>query len=389
MIAMLFATVAFSIDAMLPALPEIAATLTPEAPNRAQLIVTVFMLGMGVGTLLVGPLSDTVGRKPVILGGAALYMTGAALAWAAPTIETMLVARLIQGTGAAAPRVVGIAIVRDLYAGRPMARIMSFVMMVFTLVPAAAPLLGSLIIAAAGWRAVFAAFLLFSFAAASWLALRQPETLPPEARRSFRLRPLARAAVEVVSNRDVMVATAAQTLVFATLVVTISTIQPVFDRSFGRADTFPLWFGGIALLSASGSLLNAALVERLGMRRIAATALGAQVAIATGVVLAFWSGIDGAPAFALYLLWALSLFLLAALTVGNLNALAMEPVGHVAGMASSVIGAVASVGAVLIATPIGLAFDGTPLPLAVGVAAVAAAAWALTRLLRDAEPARA
>lgn len=384
MIAMLFATIAFSIDAMLPALPEIAGALTPEAPNRAQLIVTAFVLGMGAGTFVTGPLSDAFGRKPVILGGAALYVLGAALAWAAPSLEALLAGRLIQGLGAAAPRVVAIAIVRDLYAGRGMAKIMSFVMTVFTLVPAAAPLLGSLIMAAVGWRGIFGAFALFSVATAAWLTVRQPETLPPSARRPLRLGRLASAAREVFSHRVVVVTTAAQSLAFGALFAVISTIQPVFDQTFGRAASFPLWFAAIALVSASASLLNAALVERLGMRRIARASLGAQAAASGAAALLLGTGaLSGEAAFAAYVLWCGSVFFTAGLVMGNLNALAMEPMGHIAGMAASVIGAVSTVAAVLIAAPMGLAFDGTPLPIVLGVAAAAALAALLVARLRE------
>ena len=155
MIAAAMALTAFSIDSMLPALPEIAQALTPDGPNRAQLVLTSFVLGMGIGTIFTGPLSDSFGRKPVILGGALLYVIGATLAGQAESLETMLASRIIQGLGVAGPRVVAIAIVRDLYQGRPMASIMSYAMMIFTLVPAVAPLLGSYIIVSFGWRAVF------------------------------------------------------------------------------------------------------------------------------------------------------------------------------------------------------------------------------------------
>jgi len=114
MMAMMVATVAFSIDSMLPALPVMAQDLTPEAPNRAQLVLSAFFVGMGVGTLFTGPLSDAFGRKTIINLGAALYILGAVLAWAAPTIELMVAARIMQGIGAAGPRIVSIAIIRDL-----------------------------------------------------------------------------------------------------------------------------------------------------------------------------------------------------------------------------------------------------------------------------------
>ena len=390
MIAMLFATIAFSIDAMLPALPEIAAALSPDAPNRAQLVVTAFVLGMGLGTFASGPLSDAWGRKPVIVGAAALYVAGAALAWQAQSLEALLIGRVVQGLGAAGPRVVAIAIVRDLYSGRAMAKIMSFVMAVFIVFPAVAPLIGAGIIAVSGWRAIFAAFVVFSLVSVTWLTLRQPETLPPERRRPLSPRVLAATVAEILSHRTVVVATIAQALAFAMLFSMISTVQPVFDRSFGRADSFPFWFAAIAVVASSGSIVNAALVERLGMRRIATAVLGLQAVVALGVAAAFqWGGLGVGAEFALYVGWTASLFVLVGLTMGNLNALAMEPVGHVAGLAASVVGALGTVGAVAIAAPVGLAFDGTPAPVALGVGTCAVAAWGLLLLLKDVEPARA
>ena len=368
--AVLAGTVAFSIDAMLPALPEIAAALAPADPNRAQLVLTSFVLGMGVGTFFAGPLSDAFGRRPVIFAFAGLFVLGAALSWAAPSLELLLAGRLIQGLGAAGPRVVTLALVRDLYQGRAMAKIMSFVMMVFTLLPAIAPTIGAVIIALFGWRAVFGAFVLFSLVSVGWLALRQPETLPRAARRPLSARRIGGAVREVFSHRNVVLSIAVQTLIFGAFFGVLSSVQPVFDQTFGRAESFPLWFGAIAVVSGSGALANALLVERLGMRAILRAALAVQALAASAIALVVWTGaLAGAPYFAAYLLWTVSVFTAMGLTMGNLNAIAMEPLGHIAGLAASVIGAVSTVLAMLIAIPVGLAFDGTPLPAALSVAA--------------------
>jgi len=386
LMAMLFSTIAFSIDAMLPALPEIAAELSPDAPNRAQLIITSFVFGMGVGTLVTGPLSDAVGRKPVILGGAALYCIGAALAWAAQSLELVLAARVIQGLGAAGPRVVALAIIRDLYAGRGMARLMSFMMLIFTLVPALAPTLGAGIIWLTGWRGIFAAFLIFSVIGATWLALRQAETLPPQRRRPFRPRALAAGVREILTTRVVSLTIAAQSLCLGILFATLSSVQQVFDITYDRGDSFHLWFGGIAVVAGSGSLINASIVERLGMRVIVTAMLAGQIAFSSLVALLFWTGaVSGDAAFALYVVWTTGVFFQAGLTLGNLNALAMEPMGHLAGLTASVAGSIATVLAVAFAAPIGLAFDGTPRPLILGTLLLAIGAFALMQVLRRAE----
>ncbi|WP_319823765.1 multidrug effflux MFS transporter [Thalassovita sp.] len=385
LMAMLFATIAFSIDSMLPALPEIAQELSPDDLNRAQLIITSFVLGMGIGTFFTGPLSDAFGRKPVILGGAALYVLAAGWAFVAQGLEPLLVARFLQGIGAAGPRVVGLAIVRDQYAGREMARIMSFVMMVFTLVPAVAPLMGSVIIVFSGWRGVFLAFVLFAMGSALWLALRQPETLPPADRRPLRISVIRAAIAEMAAHPSVRLSILAQTFCFALLFMTITMIQQVFDLTFGRADSFPLWFAGMALVAGSASFLNASLVMKFGMRKLATTALGTQVFLSSLMALTWITGVLGDATFYAFVLWMTSVFFQTGLTIGNLNAITMEPMGHIAGMAASVSGAFSTVVAATLAVPVGQSFDGTPLPMALGVGAASLSGFLVLLHLRRIE----
>ncbi len=384
LMAMLFSTIAFSIDAMLPALPQIAADVSPDAPNRAQLVLTSFVLGMGLGTFFTGPLSDAFGRRPVLLAGTALYMLSALLGALAQSLELLLAARLLQGIGAAGPRVVSLAIIRDLYAGRGMARLMSFVMLIFTLVPVLAPALGAVIIRFAGWRGVFIAFVLFALVSGLWFALRQPETLPPARRRPLRWAPLIDALKDVLTHPTVRIAIMIQALVFASLFAMLSSSQPIFDITFGQGENFPYWFGGIALVTASANILNARLVMRLGMRRMVHGALMMQI-LASGamILLLATHALSGPAALGAYVLWQTSVFFMVGLTLGNMNAIAMEPMGHVAGMAASVIGALSTVAAVLIAAPLGLAFDGTPLPLAIGIFACVGLALLLMQKIRE------
>ncbi len=387
LIAMMFATVAFSIDAMLPALPEIAAEITPTAPNRAQLIITSFILGMGLGTMFTGPLSDAFGRKPVVVAGSVLYVVGTALAWRAQSIEFMFAARVLQGLGAAGPRVVALAIIRDLYSGRQMARLMSFIMLVFTLVPAIAPTLGAAFIWVAGWRSIFLAFIAFSMISLIWFVRRQPETLPPERRRPFRVRTLLSGAREVITHRVVLLSLITQTLVFGGLFATLSSTQQIFDQTFGKADTFPMWFAVIAVSASPASVINARLVERLGMRFMITAVLFAQIALSALVILTVWSGVLPLGAlFWVYLVWTIGVFFQVGLTGGNLNALAMEPMGHLAGLTASVTGSLGTIGAAMLAIPLGLAFDGTPLPLMVGTFCLSGLALATMLYLRSTEP---
>ena len=382
LIAMLFATIAFSIDSMLPALPQIARELTPDNVNAAQLIITSFVLGMGVGTFFAGPISDAFGRKPVIIGGAVIYALGAAAAWAAPSLEILLIARVVQGLGVAGPRIVTVAMVRDLHSGREMARIMSFAMMVFMLVPAIAPAIGALIINAFGWRSLFIAFVIFATIGCLWLGLRQPETLPPVQRRPLAVGPLLAAMREVVSHRVIVVSTMVQTLIYGMLFGTLSSTQQVFDQTFGRGASFPFWFAVIAIFAGTANFVNARLVVRLGMRYLITVALGGQVVLsvvfAAMTALGLWPEILYFPA---YVFWTTSVFFLTGLTIGNLNALALEPVGHIAGMAASLTSAIATVLAVMLAVPLGLAFDGTPVPLMIGVSVLAAGGFVLMRLI--------
>lgn len=366
--AMLVATVAISIDGLLPALSIITEELTPLRPNNAQIILSSFVAGMAIGTLIVGPLSDSYGRKPIIYGGAFIYILTSVVCVVSQSLELIMVARFLQGVGASAPRVVAQALVRDFYKGREMARISSFIMIVFALVPAVAPLLGSFVMFAFDWRAIFFMFIAFVAISTTWMGLRINETVSKENRVKFNLRNLVSAFREILSNP--LILTAVITLVFAysILFVGIFLIQPVFERVFGRPETFPYWFAAIALLAASSSYVNARLVRRLGMRMLTNIAFRTQVGLSTTILLVFGLGyFDGEFGFFCFLFWMFSIFFQAGLTMGNLTALAMEPVGHIAGTAASLISAIATIGSVFLAAVVGQFFDGTPIAMIVGI----------------------
>ena len=318
----------------------------------------------------------------MIIFGAVLYSLGALLAYLAPTLETVLAARMIQGLGAAAPRIAAIALVRDLYKGRDMARIVSFTMMIFTLVPAIAPFMGQGIIAIGGWRSIFLAFVVFALVACLWLGLRQPETLPPEARRKMSVASLWSAAREVLSHRVIQISIAVQTLVFSALFATLSTTQPIFDQTFGQGDNFPIWFAVIALCGGTSSFLNSRLVGRLGMRRMVTGALALQVGFTAVMLSALLAGVwPPAMAFGAHLVWTIGVFYMVGPTIGNLNALALEPVGHIAGMAASITAAIATIASVLLAAPVGLMFDGTAVPLMTAILVFSTLGFVLMRMI--------
>jgi len=372
LMGMIFATVAFSIDAMLPALPEIAGALTPDNPNFAQLVLTSFVLGLGIGTLFTGPLSDTFGRKPVVFFGAVLYIFGALLAWSSSSLEWILAARVIQGLGAAGPRVVAMAIIRDLYSGRQMAQIISFAMLIFTIFPAVAPMIGAAIIWGFGWRAIFLAFLIFSLVSVGWLMLRQPETLPRQNRRALNPGALLAALKETLSLRQLQLSVLVQTLVFGALFGMISSIQPIIGETYGRGESFHYWFALIALIVAPAAPINGKLVVRYGMRPLVRRALLVQLCGSGLAIGLFALAPLGETEFWVFFLWATTVFALASFTIGNLNALALEPLGHVAGMAASVMGSLSTVGGAVIGAVIGQFYDGTPMPLIIATVALAA-----------------
>ena len=367
--AMLVATVAISIDGMLPALSIIADELTPLRPNNAQMILSFFVAGMAAGTLIVGPLSDSFGRKPTIYYGASLYIFTSAVCVLSPSLEVILISRFLQGVGASAPRVVAQALVRDFYKGREMARISSFIMIIFALVPALAPLLGSFVMLAFNWRFIFLMFIAFVAVSTMWMTFRIDESVTKEKRIEFNLKQVGLAFKEVLSNQ--MILTSIITLVFAygILFIGIFLIQPVFEQVFDRASTFPYWFATIALLAASSSYVNAQLVRKLGMRMLTSIAFRAQVCFSALVFFVYWLGyFEGQFGFFCFLFWMFSIFFQAGLTMGNLTALAMEPVGHIAGTAASLVSAIATIGSVLLAAIVGQFFDGTPAAMIAGVA---------------------
>lgn len=368
LLAALFSMVAFSIDSIMPALPEIAAHMVPDNVNRAQLVITTFVIGTGIGQLFFGPLADAYGRRVSMAAGFALYMFAAAAAFNAQSIEALLFWRFVQGLGAAGPRTNAMALTRDLYEGRTMARVNSMAFTFFVLVPAVAPMIGQWVILSFGWRHMFTTYIVLALSILMWFLIRQPETHPVAKRRPMRLKPVVQAFGIVLSSRITLLYMSVITLAFAQLMAYLSSAQQIFVDVLGAGTRFPFYFAMVTILSAVSGALNSALVMRFGMRRLALIGFACQTILAT-LTLAYWANFNpqGSVALWLFVGWSTTLFFLNGLSFGNLNALAIQPLGHVAGTAAAVIGALPTMLSVLIAAPVGLAFNGSPLPLLIGV----------------------
>src|SRR5258707_14195929 len=193
-----------AMDMMLPALPNIGAAFNIPNANHLQLVLSTFLIGFGAGQFVMGPLSDRFGRRPVLLGGMAVYAVASVLAVAAPSFETLLLARALQGFGTSATRVIATSIVRDCYAGRRMASVMSLTMMIFIAVPVLAPSLGQLVMLGVQWRGIFVVLMLYGVLVLIWSALRMPETLPLAERKSMAISDVFGAFRQTVTNRQTL-----------------------------------------------------------------------------------------------------------------------------------------------------------------------------------------
>ena len=387
LIALLMSLVALAIDAMLPALPAIGRDLGAPRPNDVQYVITSLFLGLGIGQMIFGPLSDRIGRKPAIHAGLVLFMIGCVVSFFASTFEAMIAGRVLQGIGVAGPRIVTVALVRDQYEGRLMARLMSFALAVFILVPTVAPALGQGIQWLGGWRAIFGTFFAAGAVAFAWFALRQPETLSPAHRRPFSPRAIARAAVEVLRIRAALGYTLATGFVFAPFVAYLSSAQQIFQEAYRTGALFPLYFGVLALAIGGASLVNGRLVVRHGMRRLSKAAM---VSIAS-ISLVAWAGafaFDGLPPLWLFMAYLLAVFLCIGLVFGNLNALAMEPLGHIAGVGAAVVASLSTFISVPLGALVGQSFDGTVYAQVGSFAVFGAGTYAAMRWAEGGESAR-
>ncbi|WP_082501265.1 multidrug effflux MFS transporter [Methylobacterium sp. Leaf88] len=376
----MMAVTAISIDNLLPAFPAIQARFGVVDPNSLQLLIYVYMIGFGTAQIVYGPLSDTYGRRSVLLAGLAIYVVGTGLAMVAPSFGWLLAARIIQGIGAASGRVLSTAIVRDRFAGREMASVMSLIMMVFLIVPMIAPAIGGAMLLFGSWVYVFVSMLVLAGILVIWFAWRMPETLHPEYRRPFSLAAVAQAVAITFRNRVAVGYATALGLLTGCIMGYVGSAQQVFDTGlYHLGGLFPLAFGLVAGAMGAATLVNARLVRRLGMRPLSHAGLSLFVVVAVGQVVAGLA-YHGHPPLGLFLAILAANQFLISFAMPNFNALALQPLGEIAGTASSFLGFYTTILGAFCGFLIGHAFDGSVLPIGIGYAllgglALAVVAW--------------
>ena len=368
-VALLMSLTALSIDTMLPALGIIGTDLNVSHPNDIQLVISTVFLGIALGMVFYGPLSDSYGRKKVLYLGLSIFILGCLLSLSATSLPVMLLGRFLQGLGVASPRVVNVALVRDKFSGRSMAQVMSFSMTLFIFVPAVAPLLGQGILLFFPWQAIFLFFIAFTLFIFAWFALRMEETLCVEKRRAFHLSVILSGAKETLTHPAVFGYTVILSAILGSFIGFLSSVQQVMQVIYDVGEHFPFYFAAMALSLGCASFLNGTLVLRYGTKTLALRAMVMKTIVAFGFlpVLYMYSGI--AP------LWlAMGYFMLTFFSVGmlfgNLNAMAMEPLGHIAGIGSAIIGSLSTLLSLPLGVFIGRMFDGTLYPLVIGFGCV-------------------
>lgn len=341
LMASLMSIVALAIDAILPAMVDIGIAIHSLDPTQNQLLVTMIFLGLGVGQLFFGPLSDSLGRKPIVYFGFTVFLVASIICLLAPNLEIMLIGRILQGIGLSAPRTISISIIRDTYRGDYMAKIMSFVTAFFILVPVVAPAIGKTIMDVAGWEGIFYMQLFFALLVGIWFWKRQEETLNPAFKVPFTYSVFVRGTKEIFRYKETVSCTIISGLITGSFLVYLSSAQHVFEELYGLTETFPYIFAGLALSVGFSTLMNGTLVLRFGMRNLSFLALLLFTSIAFVYSLLFWNTAD--PSLFVLLLFLSLLFLCLGFIWGNMRSIAMEPIGHIAGIGAAITGFISTI----------------------------------------------
>ena len=378
LMAFFMSLMALAIDAMLPAISEIKKDFAILNANDAQLVISSIFLGMSFGLMIYGPISDSIGRKKPLYVGLALFIVGCFISLFSSSVEVMLVGRLLQGFGCAACRVLSVAMIRDNFSGEKMGKIMSIVMMFFILVPALAPALGQIILYLASWRYIFAFFIVLGFFGIYMLRFKQEETLSPANIKKFSFRNIFNGIKETITNTNSRTYTIAAGLTFGAFITYLSTVQQIFSDIFDIKESFSIYFGTLAIFIGLSSFINARYVERFGMKKLSNFAFLALATISLVylIILLLSGGVTSIVVFYIYL--ALS-FLVIGILFGNLNTLAIDPLGHIAGVANSVISSIQTFISVIIGVLVGQMYNQTVYPLVISFLVLSTFSYFLIR----------
>jgi DHA1 family bicyclomycin/chloramphenicol resistance-like MFS transporter len=380
LMALYVALMAMSIDTILPALSMIGQELNMADENQTQYIISILFLGFTFGQIIYGPISDSFGRRFTIYAGLAIFILGNILSINAESFSMMLVGRFLQGFGAASPRITSMAVIRDLYKGREMARVMSFIMSVFIIIPVIAPSIGQSILLVASWRVIFRIFLASAIIALIWTYFRLPETLKTKDIRPFNLPSIWHDFCKVISNKVTLGYAICAGLVFGALIGYLNSSRQIFQDYFDVGKSFPIYFAISALSIGIASFVNSMIVRRYGMKLICHYAL--LITIIMSVIFLPLSMQASAMPLWQFMTYMLVVFFCIGLLFGNLNALAMEPMEHYAGIASAVVGSLSSGISVLAGTLIGQSYNHSLTPMFIGFLLLSISSFILSLMLK-------
>ncbi|WP_047245833.1 multidrug effflux MFS transporter [Maribacter thermophilus] len=341
LMASLMSIVALTIDALIPAIADIGIAINSLDPTRNQLLVIMIFLGLGVGQLFFGPLSDSLGRKPIVYIGFSIFGVASVICLLAPNLEIMIIGRILQGIGLSAPRTISISIVRDTYRGDYMAKIMSFVTAFFILIPVVAPAFGKAVMQVMGWQGIFYAQLFFALVVCVWFYKRQQETLKPEHKVPFTISVFINGIKEIFKHRETVSCTLMTGLITGSFLVYLSSAQHVFEELYGLKESFTYVFAGLAISIGFSTLMNGTLVLRFGMRNLSFVALTTFTLVGALYMVLFWG--EPNPSVTVLISFLSVLFLCLGFVWGNLRSIAMEPIGHIAGIGAAITGFISTV----------------------------------------------
>ena len=363
--ALLMSLAALSIDSVLPALVQIGDSLGAHSRNSSQLILSVFFLGLAAGQMLYGPLSDSFGRKKAIYLGISIFIVGSITSLLATNFTMMLAGRVLQGFGISACRVITLAMIRDKLEGREMARVMSLITMFFIMVPAIAPSLGQLMLIYGNWRGIFVLVLVAGITGLIWLFLRQPETLAKEKRLAFSFATITAGILETLKNRSSHSYMVASGIIFGAFIGYLSSAQQILQIQYKLGDAFSLYFGGLAIALGVSSFFTSKLVMRFGIEKLSFFSL-IVLSISSLLFYVYAHGVEGHPALALFMGYLAVAFFSFGVLFSGFSTLAVQPLGHIAGVATSIISSIQTLLSVAVGGLIGQCYNGTVLPLVLG-----------------------